>query len=310
MTTTHCAVWARGDQAQLLGNAFSDRALQCALLGCDDPQVGADLAAALGAEAVDDVRQLLHQTSIDVLWLACPDVLDADLRSVIRASSVPVATSAPCREGFDPRLYDGDHARFIPLLRTGPAFHAATGCLEHLGRVHCMQVSASAGDHQTSLAALLLDCADLVMHTCGLPDEVFASHSGGVAPSADPAAGMSGHVTATMRFADGAAASITVSDGGGTWIRRATLLGEGGRVIITDEGVSWTDPDGHVQEAPPSESHATAGGLARWHLLRLAEGAPVEQPGHEAALLCEAIRLSCVTGQIEVPEHVGRMFVN
>ena len=90
-----------------------------------------------------------------------------------------------------------------------------------------------------------------------------------------------------------------MSDGGGSWIRRATVLGEGGRIILTDEGVSWSDPEGAAQEAPPSEAHATAGALSRWHLLRLVQGMSTEQPGTDAALLCEALRLSCITGQVE-----------
>jgi predicted dehydrogenase len=303
-----CAVWASADQVQLLQRAFASKDLSCAVLGCDDPTARQSMAEALCATQADDLRQMLQHPDVDAIWLAAPRLLDASLRTLIANLKTPVATSAPCVEGFAPHLQGDCHAHFMPLFRAGPSFQAAQGCMEHLGAVRCMQVSATAGDHQTSLRALLLDATDLIVHLGGMPDEVFAVHSGTTVLTADPSAEMSGHLTASMRFANGAAASLTVSDGGGTWIRRATVLGEGGRVILTDEGVSWTDPAGVAQEAPPSESHATAGALTRWHLLRLGHTPPDAQPGPKAALLCEALRLSCLTGQVEETEHVAKMF--
>ena len=302
-----CAVWASADQLQLLQRAFASQDLSCTVLGCNDPATRRSMAEALGAQEADDLRQMLQHPDIDATWLAAPRLLDASLRSLIETLNTPVATSAPCVEGFAPHLYVDSQTHFMPLLRAGPSFQAAEGCMEHLGAVRCIQVSASAGDHQTSLRALLLDAADLIVHLGGVPDEVFAVHCGSTVLTADPSAEMTGHLTASMRFANGAAASLTVSDGGGTWIRRATVLGEGGRVILTDEGVSWTDPGGAAQEAPPSESHATAGALTRWHLLRLNRSPKDVQPGPQAALLCEALRLSCLTGQVEQMQHVAKM---
>ncbi len=302
-----CAVWAAPEQLQLLQRAFDTDALTCAVLGCDDPAARDSMAAALQAEPVDDVRQLLLSPSIDAAWLAAPGVLDADIDAMAGDLPVPVATSAPFVEGFQPDLYGKDNVHFIPLLRGGPTWLAASGCIELLGDVHCIQVSATAGDHQTSLRALLLDAADLVVHVAGMPEEVFAAQSGGPM-TPDPTGGIAGHLTSTMRFANGCTASITVSDGGGSWVRRATVLGTGGRVMVTDEGVSWTDPDGEAQEAPPTESHATAGALSQWHLCRLGDDKPDPQPSPDVALLCETLRLSCVTGQVEQVDHVARMF--
>jgi len=110
-----------------------------------------------------------------------------------------------------------------------------------------------------------------------------------------------------MRFGTERAASITVSDGGGSWIRRVVILGEGGRIILTDEGVSWTDPDGTAQEAPPTEGQANAGELAGWHLRRIAAGKPIPTISIEAAIALESARLSCLTRQVEDPEHVRNM---
>lgn len=302
-----CAVWASADQQQLLERALGSDALTCAVIGCDDPAARDRLAAAFNATPVDDVRQLLQAEGVDLVWLAAPRTLEEDILALAGTLSIPVATSAPFVEGFRPDLYGSNQVHFIPLLRGGPAYLAAAGCIELLGNVHCIQVSATAGNHQASLHALLMDAADLVVHLAGMPDEVYAAQSG-PAMTSDPSSEICGHLTSTMRFANGCTASITVSDGGGSWIRRATVLGEGGRIIMTDEGVSWTDPEGAAQEAPPSEAHATAGALSRWHLLRLVQGMSTEQPGTDAALLCEALRLSCITGQVEQVAHVARIF--
>ena len=304
-----CAVWAAADQGQLLHNTFSGSSLSCTSVGCADTSALTALATALNAEPVDDVRQMLHRTDADVIWLAAPGVLDADLRGIITASKTPVATSAPCKEGFNPELYTTAHAHFLPLLRGGESFANAMGCVDILGLTRCMQYAATAGDHQISLRSLLLDAADVVLHLVGMPDEVFAGHSGG-ALSPDPVADITGHLTATMRFASGCTASIMVSDGGGTWVRRATVLGDRGRMIWTDDDVCWTSQDGtvHEEEVHAPDTQATAGSLSRWHLLRLIEGKSVPTLSADAALLCESIRLSCVTGQIEEPAHVSRMF--
>jgi predicted dehydrogenase len=304
-----CAVWANVNQQQLLRNTFNGTSLTCTSIGCADTTARTSLASALEAQPCDDLRQMLHSNEVDVIWLSAPNVLTAELRSVITNTQTSVATSAPCSEGFNPELYADSQTHFIPLLRGGESFHNAAGCLDVLGPVQCMHYVATAGDHQTSLRALLFDAADLILHLIGMPDEVFAGHAGSTL-TADPAAELAGHLTATMRFANGCTASMTVSDGGGTWVRRATLLGDGGRMIWTDDDVRWTSADGsvHEEELNPSDAGETAGSLSRWHLLRIIEGKLPPQPNASAALLCEAIRLSCVTGQIEEPNHVASMF--
>jgi hypothetical protein len=198
-------------------------------------------------------------------------------------------------------------AVFIPLLRGGAAFQSAAAALENFGSVQCVHVSSTAGDYQTSRSALALDAFDLVTHLLGEPDEIWAAHAGSRPVSDDPTVERSGHLTAAMRFGTERAASITVSDGGGTWVRRVVILGEGGRIILTDEGLSWTDPAGASQEAPPTEGQANAGELAGWHLRRLAGGKPPPPISLHAAVALESARLSCLTRQVEDPAHVRNM---
>ncbi|MDP7069795.1 MAG: hypothetical protein QF561_00420 [Phycisphaerales bacterium] len=308
------AIWAADNQLRLLERAVAgptaDVVLEPVIVGCQDRQAADTFAHQLGgAASTNDVREVL-QADADIAWLAAPRMLDTDTRSMARGAAMPVATSAPPPAALADLLSEPDGgmpAVFIPLLRSGEAFRAASSALEDFGAVHCIHVSSTAGDHQTSRAALALDAFDLVTHLMGAPDEIWAAHAGLLPISPDPTVERSGHLTAAMRFGQERAASVTVSDGGGTWIRRVVILGEGGRIIVTDEGVSWTDPDGAALEAPPTEGQANAGELAGWHLRRMATGGDTPAISLNAAIVLETARLSCLTRQVEDPEHVRNM---
>jgi len=307
------AIWAAPNQTQLIERALAegptgDR-LTPALVGTEDLADAGALGEAVGADSTTDIRDIL-QADADLAWIAAPASLNTDVRAIARAATMPVATSAPPPAALTDLLREPDGgmpAVFIPLLRGGAAFLSAATALESFGQIHCVHVSSTAGDHQSSGSALALDAFDLVTHLLGVPDEIWAAHAGDTPVSPDPETQRRGHVTAAMRFGTERAASITVSDGGGSWIRRVVILGEGGRIILTDEGVSWTDPDGTAQEAPPTEGQANAGELAGWHLRRIAAGKPIPTISIEAAIALESARLSCLTRQVEDPEHVRNM---
>lgn len=307
------AIWAHPNQTRLLQRAIAegprgDR-LNPVVVGCADEHGAAMLGDGLGTASCTDLRDVL-QAEADVVWLAAPRTLDADARGLVRAAAMPVATSAPPPAALSDLLSEPDGgmpAIFIPLLRGGAAWQSAAAALDNFGTVHCVHVSSTAGDHHTSRASLALDAFDLVTHLLGEPEEIWAAHAGPLAVTPDPTVERSGHLTAAMRFGTERAASITVSDGGGTWVRRVVILGEGGRLIVTDEGVSWTDPEGVSQEAPPTEGQANAGELAGWHLRRLAAGRDVPRISLEAAVVLESARLSCLTRQVEDPLHVRNM---
>jgi len=307
------AIWATQGQHTLieraLGPSHHDEPLTLAMLGCPTSRGIEQLGDVIDAPTTTDLRDILH-ADVDVIWLAAPGTLDVDARAMVRQATAPVATSAPPTAALAELLDEPDGgmpAVFIPLLRGGAAFQAAETALESFGAIHCIHVSATAGDHQTSRGALAVDAFDLVTHLLGEPEEVWAAHAGPDPVSPDPTIERTGHLSAAMRFGHDRAASITVSDGGGSWIRRAVILGEGGRLIVTDEGVSWTDPSGDAVEAPPTEGQSTAGELAAWHLIRLAEGRPIPRIAIEAAISLETARLSSLTRQVESPQHVRAM---
>lgn len=306
---TRVAIWAGADQVPLLRRAIDAGAFETPAIGCSDATGAVALSQALDQPVETDLRAVLS-VDCDVIWMAAPRALDTDTRTMLRSVNCPVATSAPPPAALAELLEEPDGgmpATFIPLMRGGPTWAAAESALEGFGQIHCVHVSATAGDYQTSLRALLLDAVDLVTHLIGEPDEIWSAHAGQQAVSADPTAELSGHIAAAMRMGTKQAASLSISDGGGSWIRRVVLLGDGGRIIVTDAGVSWTDPEGVNQEAAPTENRVTAGELAAWHLKRLAEGRPQLRTTLAAAVVMETARLSCLTRQVEDPQQVHNM---
>src|SRR5690606_29923013 len=122
---------------------------------------------------------------------------------------------------------------------------------------------------------------------------------------------------ASLRFDDGRTASLVASDHAGRWNRTVTLLGEGGRLRLFDDGFEWIDPGGEkvdssrasTREAPGAwgahEVAAIADDLSR----RLDPAIPAVGPVDHASVLalCQATLLSARTGQCESPASIHRM---
>jgi hypothetical protein len=129
--------------------------------------------------------------------------------------------------------------------------------------------------------------------------------------------GLSGDLTATLRFADGRAAGLVASDQGGRWNRTVSLVGAGGRLRIFDDGFEWIGPDGRkLDESRPSErvrgeepvSHAAAAiaeGIARLLDVGIPEGGPLD---HATVLaMSQAVLLSARTSEPESPGTIRHM---
>ena len=116
----------------------------------------------------------------------------------------------------------------------------------------------------------------------------------------------------SLRYPNCSAAAISIAEGGGKWSRRAALLGEGGRLIVSDDGVEWLSSEGEILDAGRGQTTdiPSAGEVAAHHLKRIAlQREPVDEvdPTLDTLCLCEAVRLSCVTGQVEDPGRIAKM---
>ncbi len=306
-------VWADRNQESMVDRSLKTGLVALHAIGSPDDHAGRDLSDRFSVAQTTDLRAALAEGDFDIAWITARDVIDRPLREAIRACPRPVATSTLPIDPVMDLLSEPDHgmpARFVPRMRQSRGCVSAMQLLEDFGRVECVHISMTAGQQQTSPWALLYDAMDVVHALLGLPDEVFAAHAGERSLQPDVIAGISGHFSVALRFPGQAAASIVCSDGGGTWDRRILVLGSGGRLFIDDDRVTWTLPDGGTADPGPTlgdeETHGV-GELAANHLKRVLESMEeAEAPDTigRVLALCESARVSCLTGQAEVPAQI------
>lgn len=258
------AIWATPEQAPLL-KALADE-LGVSIVAAASPvrAHGTTLASALDTEFAGDALDLLNVDARCVLLAtACEGYGAALPQAVSRAASEgrAIATLAPLP--MPPSDAAGpwhaplrgrvptDAVRFGPLLRRGPSAEEAEETLLAFGEVRTAMFSGfrdptMAGEGATG--ALLVDALDLLVGVLGEAERVEAALAGPTGSSKPPAdlnlGALTGDLTAHARFENGASAVIMLSDRAGGWGRRATLLGEAGRLELGDDGHRWIDPAG------------------------------------------------------------------
>ena len=312
---TRCLIWATGGQADLIRAAGDVEGLSIHLTGCPEREDGRSLAESLGAERIDDLRSALIRDDWDVAWLLAPGCLDEDIRRTIRDITRPVATSTPPADAVQD-IFSEDSgsrtARFIPLMRHGRPFRGAEQILESFGSLQSAHVEMIAGSDGVTSASLLFDAMDLIHGLFGMPDNLFAARAGQGMPPRDPKVPLTGHIVVSLRYPNCSAAAVSIAEGGGKWSRRVAILGEGGRLIVSDDGVEWLSSEGEILDAGRGQTTdiPSAGEVAGHHLKRIAmQREPVDEVDStfETLCLCEAVRLSCVTGQVEDPGRIAKM---
>ncbi|MCH2152644.1 MAG: hypothetical protein MK089_04815 [Phycisphaerales bacterium] len=313
--TIRCLVWGVHSQLPLFQAATEVDDFVINLVGGPLPEDTRELSEALDVTPLDDLRTGLLSNEWDVAWLAAPGCLDADLRQLIRGLDRPVATSTPPADSVQNLMSEteeGQRATFIPLMRLGRPFRGAEQVLENFGVKHSGHIEMIAGGDGVTSASLLYDAMDLAFGLFGMPDNLFAARAGEGAVTRDSQIPLNGHLVVSLRYPNRCAAAVSIAEGGGQWSRRIVVLGEGGRLIVSDDGVEWLSSDGDVLDAGRGQTTnlPAAGEVAAHHLKRLAiDREPTDEIDQslETSCLCEAVRLSCITGQAEDPAHVLRM---
>jgi len=229
----------------------------------------------------------------------------------------------------------GGWASLVPLMRASRAMRDAADVLEQFGQVRTVLVECWCRAGQGTLGARLFDAMDCIVSLLGVPEQVDATYVWPVSGHALHAAageslrGLEGDLTANMRFAGGRAAAVALSDRASRWSRSVTILGDGGRLRISDDGVSgdgigpggfvWLSADGQTvdasrpvrrkrgQEDRPDEAlvDALADQLARILDPRAPVPGATDYPGVLAA--GGAALLSARTGESESSETILRM---
>jgi len=229
----------------------------------------------------------------------------------------------------------GGWARTLPLMRVSRAMRDAADVLEQFGHVRTVLIEGWSGPGQGSLGARVFDALDCVISLLGVPEQIHATYvwpirgRGLHQAAGETLRGLSGDLTANLRFADGRTAAVALSDRAARWSRTVTLIGDGGRLRITDDGAAgvgtgtggfaWLTADGAGVDAsrPPRKKRgmeerpdealvdAVADQLARLLDARTPAPSPTDTTGVLAA--AGAALLSARTGEAELPETILRM---
>jgi predicted dehydrogenase len=324
------AVWLNPGHVGLIRAVVERSALRLVAAGSPSRGHSTAVAAELETEPFDDLRAILAGVETDLVLIAAPDrfgdgsgaedaegVLAAHARGVRIATLEPIPASALDLGGGwtagEHGLRAIDVVRFVPLSRIGE------DVLASFGPVRTVAVESWASAAAGSLGARVYGGMAAIASLMGEPEKVdaaYVSPSHGTAVHALPGEtlrGLSGEITACMRFADGRAAALVASDQGGRWSRSITLIGAAGRLRVTDSALEWVGPNGAVVDETRAakgiehraDADAIGGALDRLLEPGSADLAPLD---HATVLaMTQAMLLSARTGEAESPSTIRRM---
>lgn len=322
--------WLRADQVGLLRALAQQAALNFVSVGTEDRGRSAAVAAELQPEAraENDLRAALSATDADLVLLGdagdfgeqpadVSAIAAARTRGVLICSLEPIPPSVSVTsesQWAQPVAAAPLHAQVVNLAspETSAVMREARHALEGFGAMTALSVSVTAGPEAGSLGARLYAAMDLLFMFAGQPEVISAQV---VQPRAlrgarfEKLAQMHGTLTASVRFADQRAAAILASNQNGPWHHGVTILGEGGRLRVWDEGFVWTDPSGKIVDEHRTEMPADAEPAPTGLALRLRHAIESPKPkSHTAVVLAmaETAMLSARTGNAESPSTLLR----
>ncbi len=336
------AAWLGPEQVSLLRHAARVAELKVVAAGSPARGQTGGVAEELRAQPVGDLRAMLTSTEAKLILIAAPeqfgagpDPADAAAIRAAHARGAKIAVLEPVpaaaldlvsggwtESGPGPRAVDV--IRFCPLARLSGAFRGAADVLGSFGHIRTVHVESWSTPAEGSLGARLYGALELVLSLLGEPESIDAAYvepNHGRALHALPGEtlrGLHGDITANLRFSDGRAAGIAVSNQAGRWNRTTTLLGSGGRLRVYDDGFEWVASDGKKADemrqpgrkrgGDPEIPHSAAA-LAESLGRLLDPGSPDPGPADHATLLAmgQAALLSARTGQAESPATIKHM---
>jgi len=295
------------EQASLVRESIAAAELKLVAIGSPDLSHGTDLASQFNVTRLDDLRGSSQFAGTDILWLAAPDSVEHEVREQLPSLAQCVISSEPpfCSlpdAAMDPE--SGSPLEFVPLMRCSPGFRAASEVLPQFGPVACLNVFFRSGVGQGTLLARLFDAMDMVNMLCGPAETINAALAGPLPEAPEQLSSLRGHLTANLRFKANRCGCIALSDHAGTWFRGVTVLGEHGHLRISDNGFEWIGVDGRLIDRHAEPAAAGLPALIADQVTRsIADNTPALPPMDHVTLmsLCEAARLSCLTGQDEAP---------
>jgi hypothetical protein len=283
----HLVAWICPSQETLLRDVAKEAKLKLIAVGSSDKDDAKSLAESLKVERCDDIRILAREYEDALFLIGESGAYEHSLCELLRNRNKPTITTTPLSGDIDLLMHEAGKppaAKFAPLMRRSIGFGQILDETDQFGIPGAAHCTLLCSPHEGTLWSRLFDAMDFIDHYLGTPDLVHAFHSGGDIP--DEPNNLRGHMTVQLRFGDQRCASLLLSDQS-QWKREVLVLGKD-HTLSVDDGES---------------------SLASL----IAAGFDEKQAEHSAdapriLALCEAARLSCLTGNSEQPSKVLGMF--
>lgn len=279
--------WLRPDQVPLVRAVSMQAGLHITGVGSPDPLQTGAVAQEFDAEPLNDLRGAIATANEGLVLIAAPgsfgarsqeggvgtrldaEELDAAEQRGVRVVSfepIPASLTQLVEAGSKPSegraaVQRGLWCAACLQSRHLSAVIEARELLETFGPVRAMRVECLGTPAEGSLGARLLDAMDLVHLFLGEPEQVHAAHTSasaarGVhqAPS-DSLRFLHGDMVISCRFGDNRAASALVSNQAGVFGMSVTLIGQGGRIILSEGTLTWVGVDGRDAAEHGSEKN-------------------------------------------------------
>jgi len=278
--------WIAPSQIKLVKDVVKAAKVKLTAVGTTDLSDLPALGDALKVQTSSDVRSLATSHEDSILWIAEPKSYDVSLCELLRHRGSQTVTTTPLSGSMDELVNEAGKqpaAKFIPLMRRSASFGEAQDDIEQYGQpisAHCTMTCTSI---EGSLWSRLFDAMDFIHGLFGPPEVVQAFLHSNHIP--DEPSDLRGHMTVNMQFQHNRVATLLLSDQS-NWKRELQIIGENHALTFGDGDVS--------------------------HCQLIADGIHSTQTTSADAprvlALCEAARLSCLTGASEQPSRVLEMF--
>jgi len=278
--------WVAPEQVELVKKVTKLAKLKLVAVGTtnqsDLPKVG----NALKVATCSDIRTLAATYDDAILWIAEPQSYEVSLCELLRRRTTQTVTTTPLSGSMDELVEEAGKtpaAKFIPLMRRSASYGEATDDIEQFGLAISAQCTMTCSSIEGTLWSRLFDAMDFINGLFGTPELVQAFlHSSNIP---EEPSDLRGHMTVNLQFQKQRVATMLLSDQS-TWKRETLMISENHSISIGD----------HETTLP----QLIADGISS------CETTMADAP--RVLALCEAARLSCLTGAAEQPSRVLTMF--
>jgi len=221
-----------------------------------------------------------------ILWIAEPSAYDITLCDLLRHRTMSTVTTTPLSGSMDELVAESGKppaAKYVPLFRRSAGYGEATDDIEQFGQptsAHCTMLCSIV---EGTLWSRLFDAMDFINSLFGTPEIVQAFLHSTRIP--DEPSDLRGDMTVNLQFQQQRCATLLLSDQS-SWKRESLMISENHSFVIGDGN------------ATPSKLIADG----------ILGGESTVADAPRVLALCEAARLSCLTGSSEQPSRVLEMF--